>query len=271
MSKRSKAGSAAPTLPTRVGHAGWSEQQFRGWRLFTDLHEATWLELNVLALTGRRPEPWVQRVLDAVAVSAAVADPRIWPLKIVRLISAYGSAFFGMAAAYAWQAHANVGASVARPVADLLEEWSTRLAGLDDDELVGRLRAEGAKGRLPGFGVPFREVDERLEALLSRLDDLDFDGAHVALVRRICRLAPKAELRPNFVLGATAVFLDLGVPVEGVAMLGMMMLNAAYLANAVEGARQAPEALQRLPDACVEYVGPPPRKSPRARAKEDDG
>ncbi len=227
------------------------------------------MELNILAVTGTRPDARAQRAFEAVAASATVADPRILPLNIVRLVSAYGGALATMASAFAWQGNANVGASVARPAAALLMDWNRRFRDLDDDAVVDVLKAKSKQGPLPGFGVPFRKVDERLEALLHRLQIMEFTGEYVQLVRRIRRLAPKVGLKPNLALATAAVILDLGYSVDDAAVLGMLVLQAAYLANAVEGARQAPEVLQCLPDACIEYVGPKLRKSPRAEVGEE--
>jgi hypothetical protein len=40
-----------------------------------------------------------------------------------------------------------------------------------------------------------------------------------------------------------------------------------FLANAVEGAAQAPAVLRKLPDSSIEYIGTPPRSYPKAARK----
>jgi hypothetical protein len=55
--------------------------------------------------------------------------------------------------------------------------------------------------------------------------------------------------------------LDIGLSIEAISAFGVMFLFHDALANAVEGARQAPAILQRLPDSSVEYRGRPARSS----------
>jgi hypothetical protein len=60
-----------------------------------------------------------------------------------------------------------------------------------------------------------------------------------------------------------AACLDLGfVPAE-IGALAQSLIHHMILANAFEGAIQAPASLQRLPNNCVRYEGRLPRSSPR--------
>ncbi len=255
-----------PRLPTRVAHAGWDRQDFHGWSVFEELKGATFTELVVLAISGRRPTPREVELIDALIVSATVADPRIWPLKIARLVSAYGSAWPGVAASYAWQADAAVGAATGASAARLLQELVAQVPEGDDEGLRAFLKRRPRGRGLPGFGVPFRPRDERLDALAERLRELGHEGPYWSRVLEVRTISEEIGLEPNLALGTAALFLDLGFDVTAIGHLGMVALHAAYLANAVEGAVQAPELLQHLPDAYVRYVGPAPRQSPRAHA-----
>jgi hypothetical protein len=71
---------------------------------------------------------------------------------------------------------------------------------------------------------------------------------------------------PNIAMAMAAAFLDLGLQVHEVGPLCTALLQHMFFAHAVEGARQAPGVLQRLPDRCIDYAGRGARQSPRALA-----
>jgi hypothetical protein len=51
----------------------------------------------------------------------------------------------------------------------------------------------------------------------------------------------------------------------------VLLLLTNLVANAFEGAQQSPEVLRTLPAPCIRYVGPPPRRSLRAREESPTG
>lgn len=73
----------------------------------------------------------------------------------------------------------------------------------------------------------------------------------------------------NIAAATAAVFLDVGFSPSQIGSLGPVLLLPNYLANAVEGAEQAPLILQRLPTEAIDDQTPSPRLSPRARAAAD--
>jgi hypothetical protein len=54
------------------------------------------------------------------------------------------------------------------------------------------------------------------------------------------------------------------VNVHEVGPLSSALMQHMFFAHAVEGARQAPQVLRRLPDRCIDYTGREARASPRA-------
>ncbi len=76
---------------TRVGHAGWNDHRHFGKWVFSELAGNTSTAgLIALAATGRLPDESACGMLDDIAVILTVADPRIYPLKLVRLASSFG-------------------------------------------------------------------------------------------------------------------------------------------------------------------------------------
>lgn len=251
-------------LPTNVGAARWGDNRFRGYSVNDDLEgrTTTWdaLSLSVDHRCLTRDEV---AILDDFVTCNLVADPRIWPLKVTRLVSSYGNASIGILAGIysteggrvGWSAFADAAAFLQR----LLREgdWSSRVtAALERGEIV------------PGFGVVSRGEDERavgLKRCVERRGRSDFPAW-------TCARLVDEQLRPrgkpmNIAAGGAAILLDVGFNPEQIRSLGPAVLYPNYLANAVEGAAQAPEILRRLPDSAIDDRTPAPRKSPRALGK----
>jgi hypothetical protein len=257
-------------LPTRVSRAEWGDNRFRGRSVLADVsvHDEFW-SVASLALGGPRLRPEEARVLDAATAASLAADPRIWPLKIARLVSAYGGAGAAYGAAQTWLERGIVGPFAARDAAGMLVALATELGEAPSfDEVFATLEARLARGeRLPGFGTPLRSVDERVVAFLARLEAFGrADGRHVRLARHLDRASVALrQLHVNIAGMFAAACLDLGFTPAQIGWLCTLTLSVNFLANVVEGAEQAPEVLRRLPDEAVRYVGKAPRPSPRAR------
>jgi hypothetical protein len=220
-----------------------------------------------LAIMGRRLAPEECVVLDDLATVITVGDPRVWPLKLVRVASAYGGAMAGVAAGTISFAGARVGHPAAGLAAEVLAKIGERIAaacstGHETAEAIlgdecNRLLADG--GRPYGFGVPFRPRDERLVMLAERVAARGRGHlAHWRIFEQVAETIRRIRgLEPNVGLGAAAVCLDIGFTP---AQIGPLITAL--------GAEQAPASLQILPRGSVNYVGPAPRSSPRATSKD---
>lgn len=259
-------------LTTRVGRACGDDNHFHGHAVAGELcGRESVTGLIALAVLGRRLDEDEKAVLDDLAVVMTVADPRIWPLKLVRVVSSYGRALPALAAAQlciedALIGHWTTGAAAAQ-LAQLREALGTRAA--DDDAVAMEVERVFASGRrLMGFGVPFREQDERVVALRRCLAARGrIDRPHFRLFERVAQAVyTQKKLSPNIGVAVGAACLDLGATPRQASLLSVALGQTDYLANAVEGAAQAAPILRELPQAHVRYVGKPPRQSPRATA-----
>lgn len=263
-------------LPTRVANTGRDDHHFAGWPVFGSLAGTETLTgFIALGLTGRRLDAEQVRILDDVVAAWTLADPRIWPLKIARLASSFGGVLQGFAASILCLENKYVGTwqsspDAARFLLEVKRALGERSADADAVAEFVRVKLAGAT-YIPGFGVPFRQADERLPPLRRCLE------AHGGYHRRpfwvlfetiAAILRQDRSLEPNMAGGWAAVALDLGLEPNVIGPLSIALGTHMFMANALEGARQAPALLQRLPDACVRYVGKPPRLSPRATAAQ---
>ena len=262
-----------PELTTCVAHAGWDEHSFCGHRLFEELAgtDGLWSLLS-LASGGPRLDARAASVLDDIAACLAVADPRIWPLKITRLAAAYGGGTPALSAGLLLFCTSWVGT---RPIVDaaaglagLARELGERAA--DPAAVAGLVRSRLASGeRFAGFGVPSRPRDERVEALRRCLIRRGEDGGkHWRMLTIMAGVMEEEKGLPLNIAGASAAAcLDLGLDSHQLHGLPVAFLLTPFIANALEGASQAPGLLRRLPEEWLDYRGPPPRLSPRSRGQ----
>jgi hypothetical protein len=256
---------------THVAHAGWDEHAYFGEKLFEGLAGSTsYSALLGFALNGRRISASDAAALDDAAATLALGDPRIWPLKLTRLGSAYGRVIPGIVVGNLCFDGNAVGPLPFGPAAALLLE----IEALEtDSEKVDALTARIARDRrLPGFGVPFRDYDERVVALTACMKKRGRDQLpHWKAAEKTWTLLREARnIPPNIGSATAAVLLDCGFSPDQIGPLGFALMQSVMLANSYEGAQQAPEVLRRLPDDTIDYVGHAPRISPRALAREVD-
>ncbi len=270
--------SARPTISTRVARAGFGEHEFCGQHVFTQLAGNTSTAgMLGLALTGRRLSAADCALLDDLVACGAMADPRIWPLKITRILGAYGRLIPAFAGGYLAMEEAAVGAATVEKAAAQLVELRHAVDGrVDDlDAVAAALRALLSRTpQLSGFGVPFRPRDERLEALRRCVHAHRRQlRAHWTLLESLISVLRRGglkKLEPNVGLAIAAIGLDLGFEGQALSALAAVVVEPCFYANAREAVREPAALLRDLPRSAIAYVGRAPRESPRAHAARRD-
>lgn len=252
------------TLHTKVGKAEPTENQFRGFAVGADLagRASNW---SALSLAVGHPGLCEERsaLLDDLVVCSLAADPHIWPLKVARLLSSYGHVLPGVAAGILCTDGGFVGWAPYAAAATVLSSFA------DADDFDGALEESLQRSqRLPGFGVAFREQDERVVAFRRcvaqrGLDQERYWQTFERLDDRLRRRGAPA----NIGSASAAALLDAGFTPSQIGVFGVLLLFPNYVANAVEGADQAPRLLRTLPAEAIEDRTPPARMSPRAQPK----
>lgn len=256
-----------PVLSTRVARADYADNDFRGHRLNAELLGVERMaSMTALAVGGPRLSGEDLAILEDLAVAVTVADPRIWPLKVTRVVGAYGSKFAAFAAGSLVMDGALMSVEICCETARRLAALAPIAQTLDDAALAAHLDEAWPERRPPGFGVPGREADERVVGLRGRMRA---EGRQprpfFLLFERVAELMrARRGLEANLTLIFGAIGLDLGFLPDKIGSLAWATAQTAFLANAVEGAEQAPEALRRLPKSSLRYVGRAARTSPRA-------
>lgn len=257
---------------THVGHAGYDDHQFCGYSLFHELRgEETYTGMVALAVTRRRFDAREVQILDDLTVVTSAAEPRIWPLKLARITASYGNVLGGVAAGLQCLEGAAIGpwncGDAAIWLADVADRAAAEAHRPPREVAQAFVREALAAGRaLPGFGVPFRPVDERLRALREILERrLGKLGLYWELVDGCADVMRDAKrLEPNIAMGVAATCLALRVDRHQVGALMTALAVHQFFANAVEGEQQREGQLRSLDPRVARYVGVEPRRSPRA-------
>lgn len=252
-----------PPIPTRVGAARFGDNVFMGRSVKEHLagRVSQW-ELLALAVGHDALDPDDAPLLDDMVVCCIAADPRIWPLKIVRLLAAFGHTTAATLAGTYCTEGSPFGWRACGLAAELLLQLDALAQTQPFESAVDLLR--DGRPVVPGFGVPVRSADERVVALRTcvtkraRPATTYWDLAH----RLEAYLGERVPLNIGGACGA--LLLDRGFTPPQIFALGPIFAAPNYLANAYEGAARADAVLQRLPSEALDDRTPAPRKSPRA-------
>lgn len=263
-----------PTDPieTHVAHASTRSHRLFGYDLFSEVAGVASLwDLIALCVRGPALSATDRAVLDDLIGCCTVADPRLPPLKLVRLAAAHGSVLAGCAAGLLALEDAFIGPWSAGAAARWLRDVEPALRDAPDpaaEALRAVDQALARDGVLPGFGVPFRDRDERVAALDACLRRRGRAGRRYWRALRAVEAAAVARkgIGANIGAGVAACLLDLGFSPREIPTVSALLALPCILANAYESASQRAPAMQAVDPSAVEYVGPPHRTSPRAAA-----
>ena len=264
-----------PFIQTRVGHQGDGRHTFMGYPVWGDELEALPLVARMLvAITGRLPSEHEIALAGCIPPTFSIADPRIPPLFLSRVVATHGSALSGIGAFVIACSRGKFGPSETADVARLLIEASDASSTWEDDNAVESwLRQRLAQqGRLPGFGHPLGVRDNGGATLARLVSNLGHDGRFWGLGLRLHRISTATlNLSSNVNLGFAAICLDIGIQPEATSTFITLMGLHTATANSLEASEQRDEVLRQLPLEYVEYRGREGRLSPRAKRAQDAG
>jgi hypothetical protein len=131
-----------PIIETKVAQMGEKEHLFAGYRVFGELlgHESL---TGLFALSAGLPRLSKEdmAMLNDLATVNMLGDPRIWPLKLARIVASYGNALHGFSAGNLMHANHFIGAGPCQRGAEMLQELMREIGGpehIDDAARVSR-------------------------------------------------------------------------------------------------------------------------------------
>jgi hypothetical protein len=203
------------------------------------------------------------------------ADPRIFPLKLVRVVASYGRVLPACSVGSIYLEDGLIGSWTSSRAARHLTELSRRLEDEKDNDDSFRKSVKNLLKRekkLVGFGVPFRNTDERVEAVRRRLKKTGRCDLHFwRIMERFAEvIREESGLEPNIGIAAAAVCLDLGFRPRNIGALVTALVQHTILANAIESAHHPNCEFQCIETEKIRYEGRPERISPRFAKKSGD-
>jgi hypothetical protein len=262
------------TQKTRSGHWGWDEHRYFGHAVFGELAgKQSFTGLLALSILGRRLSDEEVGVLDDMAGVLTLADPRIWPLKLTRVIASYGAAIPAISAGLLMEEGARIGPSTTVGAAEVLRDFHAAIGDrVEDTQHVRTVVAAylSEHSFVWGFGTPYRSRDERLVAFHACMRRRGRDRLphyrSMDAVAEIVRDARTSE--PNIGIALAAVLLDMGLSPKEIGALITALMQHMFFGHAVEEANAPNRTLAELPDEYVRYTGKKPRTSPRSATSE---
>jgi citrate synthase len=244
-----------------------SHVMFRDKDLHAELGDASWFEVYLYGITGRRFSQAELRLLDALWAYTSYPDTRIWNNRVAALAgTARSTANLGVSAALAVSEASIYGRGIDVRASEFLIRTRAEIAA--GAELAVCVRRElTARRSLAGYGRPVsNRRDERLDPMLKLARSLGLaDGPHVALAHDIERYLLESRLRMSMNYGAlgAALTADLGLSTRE----HYLYLFASFLAGMppcyLDAAERPARTLLPLPCDGVAYKGAPHRAWPK--------
>lgn len=234
----------------------------RGVELHATFRDASWFDLYLFSITGRRFSVAQLELLQSIWVYTNYPETRLWNNRVAALCgTARSTGTLALAAATAVSEGTIYGGGNHMPVVDfLLRTLRSVQAGRDLGECIdGELRV---RRRLPGFGRPLVSADERIVPILARARELGLDqGPHLKLVFDIERLLSgrRKSLRANYASVIGGLVADMGFSPRDFYLFAIPIFMAGMTPCFIEAAENPEAQLFPVPCEDIDYTGSPPR------------
>lgn len=246
-----------------------SEILLRGYKVIEEMSgNVSFIQAWVLSITGRLPTRDEDRLLNALFVNTAIADPRFWFNRTARFAATVkGSPAGCMAAGIATKDgtffSAGPAYTTARFFKNSLDRIQTQGVSLED---IVREKIQ-KKEIITGYGrVLARGKDERNDVLISLAAELGLDkGPYMALAVEVEQLLQKLKSGDLHMNGGglrTALLLDMKFEPHHVLVFNLIMHIIGLAGNITEAFEQPPGQFLPLTDEDIDYKGPGLRRPP---------
>jgi len=240
-----------------------SHVMFRGKDLHAELGDASWMDVYLFGITGRRFSEAQLRLFEAIWTYTSYPDARIWNNRVAALGgSARSTGNLAISAALAVSDAAIYGRGIDIRASDFLRRTGVYVAA--GGELGPWVLQELSQRRsLAGYGRPIsNRRDERLDPILSLARSLGLaDGPHVQLAHDIERFLLESRLRMTMNYGAIAAALtaDMGLSPREHYLYVHTSFVAGMVPCYIDAAERPANTFLPLPCDGVAYVGAPKR------------
>jgi citrate synthase len=243
-----------------------SRAVFRGLDLHSEFKNASWMELYVYGITGKRLAPNQLRVLEGLWTCSSYPDSRLWNNRIAALAGSVRSpGGMGYCGAMASSDTQIMGRQVDQAIADFLWRACKQVkAGADLEAVIREERI--LSPIIKGYGRPVAtaQVDERLPVTIALLEREGIaQGDHFKLMFEIETVLAKVVGRPlpiTYAAIITAVTLDMGFHPNECYLFDMLVFWAGFAPCFLDGLEREEGASFVLSCERLKYDGVPPRQ-----------
>lgn len=236
----------------------------RGKDLFSDLFNASWMELLLFVVTGREFSAKQIELFDRIWVlSVSYPDPRIWNNRIAALAgSSRSTGVLGTAGATAVSEANAYGKQADIRAFDFITRMKAHVdAGEDLKTYV--LKELKEKRSIGGFGHPLVARDPRIAPILKLLEELGFDqGEHVRLALEIEDILQNTRYKMSMNVGGliASIGMDQGMSMREYYGYTMVAFSIGFIACYFDALNHPEGSFFPLRCDRIDYKGVSPRK-----------
>jgi citrate synthase len=253
--------------------------------LLNGIGQHGWMATLMFALTGKKFTSQQLQLFECIwSIATSFPEPRLWNNRIAALAAtARSSAALGTAAAIATSeavvyGHRPLVASMAfiQQSLKLVEQGKT-LGYVIDNALQSPRQGKPGRGpnrdiaRLPGFGRPITQRDERIKPLMKKVVALGFDqGRHLQLGFELeqCLIDRGSALRLNIATLMSALCADQDLSTRQYNYFVVLCFSAGILPCGMDAESHPAGSFFPLPCDAVAYTGPTQRQWSTTTARE---
>ncbi len=254
--------------------------------LLNGIGQHGWMATLMFALTGKKFTSQQLQLFECIwSIATSFPEPRLWNNRIAALAAtARSSAALGTAAAIATSeavvyGHRPLVASMAfiKQSLILIEQGKT-LDYVIDNALQSPRQGAPGRGpnrdiaRLPGFGRPITQQDERIKPLMKKVTALGFEqGRHLQLGFELeqCLIDRGSALRLNIATLMGALCADQGLSTRPYNYFVVLCFSAGILPCGMDAETHPAGSFFPLPCDAVAYTGPAQRQWSTTATREE--
>ncbi|MGS2724552.1 hypothetical protein ACVBEJ_12485 [Porticoccus sp. GXU_MW_L64] len=231
----------------------------RGKDLFDEAYESGWLSLLLYGITGKEFNETDLEMMEAmIALCGSYPDPRIWNNRVSALTgTSRSTASLGFAAAAAVTEAQIYGHGAVLKATEFLEEGVKRV---EDDNKIAEFSLSWMKKerRIPGFGRPITDIDERIEPLLRIAKRLGVDKKpHVVFALKVESYLKNSRYKQGMNAAGLvcALAADMGVTMRDFYMISWLSFLGGFFPCYIDAVNKPEGAFFPLSCKRINYVG----------------
>lgn len=254
--------------------------------LLNGIGQDGWMATLMFAITGKSFSPQQCQLFECIwSISTSFPEPRLWNNRVAALAgNVRSTAALGTAAAIATSEAIVYGHRPLVASMDFIQQSLSKVQqGHTLDDILNQALSAARTGnpgrgpnrdiaKLPGFGRPITNKDERINPLMQKATELGVDqGEHLqlgfALEKKL--IERDSALRLNIATLMGALCADQGLTVRQYNYFVVLCFCAGFLPCGMDAENHPPGSFFPIPCSALNYTGPASRPWPYEKENEN--